>query len=231
MRPLTRHRPPFARLLLAAASALILAAGCGPQPAGKPSAGTPGGSVSPSAHATAGEQQADPRRLEEAVADQARQSGAAPTDKGLSLARRSGKAVSYLWETTNGKVCFGQTSSGAAQEIVCGAGRVAPEEKGSHLAALFGPGMGFAESYVVFVSGPGATVTSVKYRGKEVSWRFVRKLDPERTGRDVYYVTLPDDHRGWIDVTLQQADGRLKPDRLRVTMGGGARASTTASAS
>ncbi|MEU4062561.1 hypothetical protein AB0F25_09005 [Streptomyces wedmorensis] len=225
---MTRHQARATRLLLVAASALLLSAGCGQQPAGKPSAAAPGGSVSSSAHTTPGVQRPDPAQLEATVADRARQFGAAPTDKGLSLARQSGKATSYLWESTNGKVCFGQTSSGAAQEIACGAGRVTPEEKDSSLAALFGPGMGFAESYVVFVSRPGATVTSVKYRGQELSWRHVRKLDPERTGRDVYYVTLPDGHRGWIEVTLKQSDGRLKPDRLRVTMS--ARASATASA-
>ncbi|MET9673051.1 hypothetical protein ABZY68_08125 [Streptomyces sp. NPDC006482] len=226
---MTWRRGRATRLLLTATPALLLAVGCGSQQAGHAPAGTPGGSVSPSARATPGGQQPDPVAREAAVADQARQAGAAPTDKGLSLARQAGKAVSYLWETTNGKVCFGQTSSGAAQEIACGAGRVTPEEKGSNLAALFGPGMGFAESYVVFTAERGASVTSVKYQDQEVAWRLVRRLSPERTGRDVYYVTLPDGHQGWIDVTLRQADGRLTPDRLRVTMGGGPRVSASAS--
>ncbi|MGW6394216.1 hypothetical protein ACWFR1_27790 [Streptomyces sp. NPDC055103] len=224
---MTSRRGRATRLLLMVTSALLLAAGCGPQPAGHAPAGTPGGSVSPASRTTPGGRQPDPAQLEAAVADQARRSGAAPTDKGLSLARQSGKAVSYLWETTNGKVCFGQTSSGAAQEIACGAGRVTPERKGSDLAALFGPGMGFAESYVVFTAERGTSVTSVKYQGQQLSWRLVRRLAPERTGRDVYYVTLPDGHQGWIDVTLKQADGRLTPDRLRVTMGGGPRASAS----
>ncbi|MFB6838540.1 hypothetical protein [Streptomyces sp. NPDC056361] len=227
---MTHHRTRAARLLLAATAAVLLAAGCGPQPTANPPAVTPAGLASPTTHATPSTHEPDPAPLETALAAQARQSGATPTNKGLSLARQSGKSASYLWETTHGKVCFGQTSSGAAQEIACSAGRATPEEKNSSLAALFGPGMGFAESYVVFASQPGAMVTSVKYRGKELSWRLVRTLSPERTGRDVYYVALPDAHRGWIDVTLKQTDGQLKPDRLRVTMGGGSQAPATSSA-
>ncbi|MFD7973428.1 hypothetical protein [Streptomyces clavifer] len=135
------------------------------------------------------------------------------------MAQKAGSSASYVWETTTGKVCFGQASSGAAQEIACIAGRDAmPQEKDSRITALFGPGMGFTESYVVFAAEPGVTVKSVTYRDREVSWRLVRKLSAEGTGPTIYYVTLPDGHKGWINVTLEQADGQLTPDRLQVTL-------------
>lgn len=41
-----------------------------------------------------------------------------------------------------------------------------------------GPGMGFAESYVVFASDPGVTVTSVKYRGQALPRRL--RVAPRR---------------------------------------------------
>ncbi|MDX2748348.1 MULTISPECIES: hypothetical protein [Streptomyces] len=195
-------------------TSLLLLAGCGPQSAGQ----VPAGSASPSAGGSP-TGQPDRARLEAMFEDQARQFEATPTREGLSLAQQSGSSASYVWETTTGKVCFGQASSGAAQEIACIAGRDAmPEEKDSRITALFGPGMGFAESYIVFSAEPGVTVKTVKYRGREVPWRFVRRVNAERTEPAVYYVTLPDGHKGWINVILEQADGQLTPDRLQVTL-------------
>ncbi|MFD7262207.1 hypothetical protein [Streptomyces sp. NPDC059874] len=154
---------------------------------------------------------------------QANASGSAPTSGGLSLARQLGSSASYIWETGEGKVCFAQgVVSGGVHEIACvAAAQATPEEPGSRLDTFFGPGMGFSESYIVFVADPGAKVTSIKYEGKEVPWAFVRRLSSQGTGRDIYYAALPDGHTGWIDVTLQHSDGQTMPDRLPVTMGGG----------
>ncbi|MFE2282592.1 hypothetical protein ACFXDJ_00120 [Streptomyces sp. NPDC059443] len=103
----------------------------------------------------------------------------------------------------------------ACEDVV----QATPDKQDSHLEALFGPGMGFSESYVVFAAEPMVKVASVEYAGKRVPWAFVRRLNPQTTGRDVYYVALPDSHNGWIDVTLEQPDGKTIPDRLPVTMG------------
>lgn len=106
-------------------------------------------------------------------------------------------------------------------EIACAAVTEPAPEPGSRLEALFGPGMGFSEAYIVFAAEAGTKVTSVTYEGKELPWQSVRTLAPQATGRDVYYSALPEGHKGWINVTLLQADGQSTPDRLRVTLGNG----------
>ncbi|WP_216822280.1 hypothetical protein [Streptomyces aureus] len=139
------------------------------------------------------------------------------TEAGVSLARRAGGYRFYLWETSKGKVCTAQvTDSGVAREIACGNPAEAAPVRGSKLAGLVGPGTGFAEWYVMVAVAPGAEVTSVEHEGKVLSWTHVRTLSPATTGRDVYYVTLPDRTYGRLDVTLKGADGRLGKDRLQL---------------
>ncbi|MFC9385176.1 hypothetical protein [Streptomyces venezuelae] len=139
------------------------------------------------------------------------------TEAGVSLARRAGGYRFYLWETTEAKVCTAQvTDTGVAREVVCGDPAQAAPAKGSKLARLVGPGTGFAEWYVMVAVARGAEVTAVEHDGKALSWTRVRTLSPATTGRDVYYVTLPDRTYGWLDVTLKGAGGRLGKDRLRL---------------
>ncbi|MFF4103528.1 hypothetical protein [Streptomyces sp. NPDC001903] len=204
--------------LFLTAAAVLLAAGCG---------GTQGGAAAPqapvaSAPVASPSPTLDLPALASVLARQATASGSAPTSAGLSLARQAGTSASYLWETDGGKVCFAQIKApGAMNEIACAAVTEPAPEPGSRLEALFGPGMGFSESYIVFAAEAGTKVTSVTYEGRERPWQLVRTLAPRATGRDVYYVALPEGHKGWIDVTLRQADGQSVPDRLRVTLGGG----------
>ncbi|MFJ5079792.1 hypothetical protein ACIP8Z_35100 [Streptomyces sp. NPDC088553] len=139
------------------------------------------------------------------------------TEAGVSLARRAGGYRFYLWETTKGKVCTAQvTDSGVAREVACGNPAEAVPGKGSKLARFVGPGTGFAEWYVMVAVEHGAEVTSVEHEGKALSWTRVRTLSSATTGRDVYYVTLPDRTYGSLDVTLKGADGRPGKDRLRL---------------
>ncbi|MFD4315321.1 hypothetical protein [Streptomyces sp. NPDC058548] len=139
------------------------------------------------------------------------------TEAGVSLARRAGGYRFYLWETTRAKVCTAQvTDTGVAREVACGNPAQAAPAKGSKLARLVGPGTGFAEWYVMVAVEHGAEVTSVEHDGKALSWTHVRTLSPATTGRDVYYVTLPDRTYGWLDVTLKGADGRPGKDRVRL---------------
>ncbi|WP_405490190.1 hypothetical protein [Streptomyces sp. NBC_00096] len=206
-----------ARLFLTAA-AVLLAAGCGSAQGGAAAPHAPAGSspvASPSATLNLPE-------LASALARQASASGSAPTSGGLSLARQAGRAASYLWETDGGKVCFAQINApGSMNEIACAEITEPAPEPGSRLEALFGPGMGFTEAYIVFAAEAGTKVTSVTYEGKELPWKLVRTLAPRATGRDVYYAALPEGHKGWIDVTLRQTYGQTTPDRLRVTLGNG----------
>lgn len=139
------------------------------------------------------------------------------TEAGVSLARRAGGYRFYLWETSVGKVCTAQvTEAGVAREVACGNPEEAAPAKGSKLARFAGPGTGFAEWYVMIAVEHGAEVTSVEHGGKALSWTHVRTLGSRTTGRDVYYVTLPDRTYGWLDVTLKGAGGRLAKDRLRL---------------
>lgn len=212
---MTTSRGTALRRLMPAAAVLLMV-GCVTQqeqvaPDAKPSASAPS--------ATQTVEKVDLARLESILIDQAKGSDSAPTGAGLTAARQAGNYVSYVWETTKGKVCFAQIAvSGAGHETACAVVTQATPEKGSKLEALFGPGMGFSESYIVFAADPGSKVTSVRYEGKETLWKLVRRLSPQTTGRDVYYVTLPDGHKGWLDVTLEQADGQRKPDRLQVSL-------------
>ncbi|MFG2232768.1 hypothetical protein ACGFNX_22635 [Streptomyces sp. NPDC048723] len=205
-------------LYLAAAS-VLLSAGCGTHQERTTGAPGPAASAPATGPSTA---LSDLARLESALANQAGASGSAPTDSGLSLAPHVGNSASYLWETSEGKVCFAQgaVSGAVVHETAClDAAQTTVEEPGSRLDTFFGPGDGFSEPYIVFAAAPGSAVTSVKYETRDTSWTLVRKLDPRATGRDVYYVTLPDGHKGWIDVTLEQSDGAKVADRLPITMG------------
>ncbi|MET9609232.1 hypothetical protein ABZZ17_29920 [Streptomyces sp. NPDC006512] len=207
-----------AGLYLAAAS-VLLSAGCGTRQERMTTEPVPAASL-PAPASSAG--QSDLAPLEAALAKQAGASGSAPTGRGLSLARRVGNSASYIWETSEGKVCFAQgaVKGAAVHETACvNAAKTTVEEPGSRLDTFFGPGDGFSEPYIVFAAAHGARVKSVKYESKEAYWVLVRKLDPRATGRDVYYVALPDGHKGWIDVTLEQPDGATVADRLPVTMG------------
>ncbi|MGW0390192.1 hypothetical protein ACWDYJ_04695 [Streptomyces sp. NPDC003042] len=208
---MTTHAGRAARLLLIPATALLLL-GCGAQhqatPQGKPS--TPGGVPVKSA------EEVDLARLNSTLVDQAEGSDSTPTAAGLTVARQVGRSVSFFWETTKGKVCFAQTAvSGGTHETACGDPKTAVPVAGSKLAAMYGPGMGFSESYVVFAADPGDQVTSVTYKGNELSWKFIRRLSPQTTGRDVYYVTLPDRRDDWLQVTLR-SEADEKSDRLWV---------------
>ncbi|MFJ8662304.1 hypothetical protein [Streptomyces sp. NPDC093795] len=139
------------------------------------------------------------------------------TGAGVSLARRAGGYRFYLWETSGRKVCTAQvTESKVAREVACGNPVEAAPAKGSKLARLAGPGTGFAEWYVMIAVEHGAEVTSIAHEGKALSWTYVRTLAAETTGRDVYYVTLPDRTYGWLDVSLRGAGGQLGKDRLRL---------------
>ncbi|MFJ6484268.1 hypothetical protein ACIQK6_29695 [Streptomyces sp. NPDC091682] len=207
-----------AGLYLAAAS-VLLSAGCGTHQ--ERTTDDPGSAASAPATRPS-TPLSDLARLESALANQAGASGSAPTGSGLSLARHVGNSASYLWETSEGKVCFAQgaVSGAAMHETAClYAAKTTVEEPGSRLDTFFGPGDGFSEPYVVFAAAPESKVTSVKYEAKDTSWTLVRKLDARASGRNVYYVTLPDGHKGWIDVTLEQSDGAKVADRLPVTMG------------
>ncbi|MEV6330191.1 hypothetical protein [Streptomyces sp. NPDC051909] len=140
------------------------------------------------------------------------------TRAGVSLARQAAGYRFYLWETSKNEVCTAQVEESVrqAREVVCGDAEEAAPAKGSRLARLAGPGTGFAEWYVMIAADPGAKVAGIAHEGKALSWRYVRTLGPGTTGRDVYYVTLPEETYGWLDVALTSADGRPVKDRLRL---------------
>ncbi|WP_406267978.1 hypothetical protein OHT93_13130 [Streptomyces sp. NBC_00191] len=196
--------------LAIAAAATILVVSCDRQPAPtRPSASF----SAPAPTTTRTQENVDLTRAESALVGLAREKGTSPTDVGLSVARQANGHVVYIWESGSAQFCFAQVAvEGATRQLACGHPQSKPRPA-SYLTAVFGPGIGFAGRYVVLAADPGGKVTSVRYEGKELTWSFIRRMSPAATGRDIYYITLPDRVQGWLDVTLLVGD-QQKADRL-----------------
>lgn len=209
--------PSFGTAAVATALAAAVLAGCAPQPgrgpAAPPAVSASGSPSKPPSGALPGPGRA---QVDAAVAAHARASGAPPDERGLSLARELGGFSAYLWETPDGRKCFTQVSVLTPVETACATGRGVPEESGSRLSKLFSTGMGNAEPYAILAAEPGARIVSVAYDGKELVWRHVRTLGPRFGGQDVYYVTLPEQYAGQLDVLLEQPDGTRLQDGVRI---------------
>ncbi|MFD5510955.1 hypothetical protein ACFWIB_24715 [Streptomyces sp. NPDC127051] len=119
--------------------------------------------------------------------------------------------TAYIWESLQGHPCLGESeAAGQLRAVKCATGQVKPAA-GSGLAALFGPGMLSGRARVVLTVEPGQKVEAVEYRKQRMDWKYVRTLTA--SGRDVYYVMLPDFPDDWLDVTLR-VSGQQKADRI-----------------
>ncbi|MET7622336.1 hypothetical protein [Streptomyces sp. NPDC005408] len=122
--------------------------------------------------------------------------------------------TAFLWESVKGHVCLGESElSGGLRAVKCSETRGVKPKGDSTLAALFGPGTLNEGARVVMVADPGEKVVSVKYQKQKMDWKFIRTLSPATSGRDVYYVTLPDFPDDWLNVAVR-VGGQEKADRL-----------------
>ncbi|WP_326588059.1 hypothetical protein [Streptomyces sp. NBC_01294] len=174
-----------------------------------PSVSTPAGPtapVSPTADLKAG------------VLAKAMASGETPTDAGMSDVVLNKGSGTFLWETDKGRLCLAQvTGSGSPHARMCGDPLGAtPEQPGSPVSRAFGPGTAPEGWMVVLLAEHSHRVTSVRFRGEEADWKFVRTLAPALSGRDVYYVPLRDAPTGDLELTFD-VGGQQRKELLRFT--------------
>ncbi|MCC0097829.1 hypothetical protein K7B10_24240 [Streptomyces flavotricini] len=155
--------------------------------------------------------------LKAAALAKAAAAGETPTEAGVSELAREPDHASFLWESTKGHLCLAQTGlSGGFDARQCGDPATAKPEGDAAVAPVFGPGMAPKGWMFAFLTEHADRVASVRFRGEEVTWKFVRTLSPALTGRDLYYVQLPDAPKGDLDVTLH-VGGQEKKERLHFT--------------
>ncbi|MBT2452683.1 hypothetical protein J7F03_37720 [Streptomyces sp. ISL-43] len=142
--------------------------------------------------------------------------GEAPTEAGVSEVLYGQGYMTFLWETPRGHLCLAQApDSGASDVRMCGDPTGALPKPGSVVTPVFGPGTAPEGWMVVLFVEHSHRVASVRFRDAEVDWKLVRTLAPGSTGRDVYYVPLPDAPTGDLDVTFEVA-GQQATERLHL---------------
>ncbi|MFD7839245.1 hypothetical protein [Streptomyces sp. NPDC059761] len=195
--------------------ALGLLLGCGAVDQSGPASTGPAPSVAGPSEPTATPTAVD---LKAAALAKAAAEGETPTEAGVSELAREPDHASFLWESAKGHLCLAQTAlSGGFDMRQCGNPATAtPKTEDAAVAPVFGPGMAPKGWMFAFLTEHADRVTSVRFRGEEVAWKFVRTLSPALTGRDLYYVQLPDAPKGDLDVTLD-VGGQEKKERLHFT--------------
>lgn len=190
---------------------LLLGCGAKGSAGSEPAESVPGisASVSPTA-----DRRAD---LKEGVLASAMAAGEAPTEAGVSDVVRSEDSGTFLWETRTGRLCLAQAvASGALDSRLCGEPVQDTPEPGSPVSRAFGPGTAPEGWMVVLLAEHSHRVTSVRFRGEEADWKFVRTLAPALSGRDVYYVPLRDAPTGDLELTFD-VGGQQRKELLRFT--------------
>lgn len=200
------------RGLVPTASALLLLGlllGCGAQPDGVPVASSV---ASPASSEPSVDKAAE---LTSAMLAKAEAAGEAPAGAPVSEVAGNSAAVTLMWETAKGHLCFAQApvSGGSDVRLCTDLARISPVA-GGHVARAFGtvsaPGGGWT---VVLLAERGTRVTSARFAGKAVEWTPVRTLAPERSGRTVYCLTFSRYPAGELVVALD-AGGREREERL-----------------
>ncbi|MFE0646384.1 hypothetical protein ACFW2Y_32985, partial [Streptomyces sp. NPDC058877] len=129
--------------------------------------------------------------------------GEAPSGAPVSDVTQDRGAVTLMWETAEGHLCFAQApvSGGSDVRLCADPERISPAA-GSRVAKAYGTLTTPAGWGIVLLAERGVRVASVHFAGKPVEWVPVRTLAPEHSGRNVYYLTFPEYPVGKLSVLL-----------------------------